>query len=131
MAQSRGRLRIVAPSLKDEIKYLDRLENEPTAKTQVELNAILDSAFFTSQAFVHVLSGRLRSTGRKMSSTKRTARGTTWLGEIEYGRGLDYGKYEFGNKGVRESWPLHPSHDPYDGLETYYFLVDQVIDGIF
>lgn len=132
MAKSRkGRVILIAPSQRSEIRYLDRLEREPTAKTKAEMNAVLDYAFYTSQAYVHVLSGRLRSSGRKSSSSRRTVRMNEWRGSIEYGRGIDYAHYEFDNYGERSSWPIHPSHDPLEGLSEFYMLMDMVVEDVF
>lgn len=135
-------VRLISQSLRTWHQYLDRLESEPTGRTQAGLNAILSTAFATTQINVHVRAaspsdpipgGRLRASGYPSNSLRRTSRRNQWSGEISYGEGLDYAKYEMGErrKGVRPDWVVHPSHDPYEGLEVYHAEIDALLDGLF
>lgn len=62
-------------------------------ETVLALEAALITVFQTTQAQVHVHSGRLRESGRIESHTH----GNTWTGEIKYGGGIsrvDYAWFE-------------------------------------
>ena len=43
--------------------------------------------------------------------------------------GLDYAKFEFDSnpQRTRPDWIVHPSHDPYDGLEIFYAEIDIIL----
>lgn len=127
--------KIVGPSLKPWSTYLHKLANEPNRDTQIALSAILDRAFAVAKNVnVHVETGRLRESGFVSNSHVRTPRVNRWTGRFSFGRGLKYAKYEFGEvnarRGPRTTWPAHPSHDPMDGLETFYAEIDSVLDAL-
>lgn len=127
-----GTIHLLAPSLRNWVNYLDRLESEPTAKTRAGLDAVMDMAFIQTQVSVHVQTGRLRASGYRQTDTRRSPRTSRYTGIISYGRGLDYSQYEMGDRrhGVREDWAIHPPHDPYDGLEVYYAGIEAVLKAI-
>ena len=133
MAKDKG-IHIVGPSLKPWIRYLEKLENEPTAETQVALNALLDAAFEHAKQNIHPITRRLLTSGFSSTSHKRLAVVNRWTGTFSFGRGVPYAKYEFGEvnarRGPRVSWPQHPSHDPSEGLDIYYAGVDAILDDI-
>ena len=63
------------------------------AETVFALESALTTVFQATQSVVHVISGRLRESGRMESNVH----GNTWTGKIEYGGGLsgvDYAWYE-------------------------------------
>lgn len=137
---------IVGPSLKPWIAYMDRLSNEPTAKTKTKLHSAMRNAFNESKINVHVArprydshgrvtrqGGRLRQSGTMDAHTRKTARLNKFEATIEYGKGLDYAGYEFrrGNKNPRADWVAHPGHDPLDSLGPHREVIDNIIDGIF
>lgn len=121
--------RLISKSLKPWVRDLQRLEREPTGTTEVALNNVLDQAYVASQIFVHTVSGRLKASGHAEATTRRSARSNRWIGTIGYGRGLDYAKFEFDSdpQRMRHDWIVHPSHDPYDGLEIFYAEIDIIL----
>ena len=125
---------LVSPSLDPWIHYLERLSQEPTAQTQALLDSVMLQAGVTAEANVHVISGRLKDSGNISSDVRRTARTARYTAAISYGNGVPYAKYEFGEtnerRGPRLDWAIHPDHDPYSGLETYYAEIDRIIGAI-
>ena len=126
-------VQIVGPSLKPWINYLDRLSREPTVKTQTDMKSVLDAAYITARLNAHVISGRLLTSSFVTSEAKGSRGRAGWSGAISFGQGVRYAKYEMGErrKGSRPDWTVHPSHDPYDGLEMYYPAFQSVINKIF
>ena len=127
-------IKIIGPSIKPWKQYIERLEREPSASTKAGLKAVLDAAHVTAQINTHVLSGRMLASMYTRSDEKRTPRVNKWEGAISVGRGIPYTKYEFGTTnakhGPRTDWTVHPSHDPYEGLEIYYAGVEAVLDAL-
>ena len=76
-------------------KELDRLAQMPTAKTKQVLNGVLNTGFASTQAVVHVESGKLKVFGKTRTSSNKAAH--TWTGEISYSakrKHVDYAIYE-------------------------------------
>lgn len=76
---------------------LDRLERLPDFKLKRQLDNVLDHGFKKTQAEVHIITGSLKSSGKKTSDIQ----GDEWVGEIRYGgpsKGInnpvDYAIYE-------------------------------------
>src|SRR5574344_1800616 len=139
-------MKIVGPPLEPWIRYMDRLSNEPTAKTKVKFHSAMRNAFNESQLNVHVAKarydsmgrvirqgGRLKQSGKMDAYTRKTARLNELSSEISYGNGLDYAGYEFsrGLSNPRTDWIRHPGHDPLDSLGHHFEVIDHIIDGIF
>lgn len=124
--------RLISKSLKPWVRYLDRLADQPNQKTKTELHGVLSKAFGTSQLFSHPITGRLKASGYVESHTTSSARISRWVGFISYGRGLDYHRFEFDAdpQRTRPDWLIHPSHDPYEGLEIYYAEIDLVLGKV-
>ena len=129
--RSRASIKLQSTPLIPWINDLDRLSREPTAKTKTALDAVVLSAYTQSQLNVHVMSGRLRTSGRVQTDVGRRSRYTA---EIGYGLGVPYAKYELGptnqRRGPRVDWVTHPDHDPLSGLDMYYAEVDAVLKAL-
>lgn len=76
-----------------------RLEQMPDFKTQAALDAVLELGFKKTQVAVHVITGSLKSSGKKDS--KVFEKSNTWEGTIRYGgpsagvnNPVDYAIYE-------------------------------------
>lgn len=126
-------IRIIGPSLRPWIDYLDRLSREPSAKTQMALSAVLNAAEVQARANTHVITGRLLASMEKESSVSRTPRRVKWEGRLSLGKGIRYAKYEIGDyrTGVREDWLAHPEHgDPFDNLDYHYAAIDIILDNL-
>lgn len=61
-------------------RELDRLERAPELAA-VYLDAVLNKGFTATQGAVHIITGSLKSSGKKSSHFD----GDTWTGEISYG----------------------------------------------
>lgn len=61
-------------------KELNRLGDVPM-KAKVYLDAVLASGFKATQAYVHILTGSLKASGKSSSEVD----GDQWIGTIEYG----------------------------------------------
>jgi hypothetical protein len=73
----------VAVDMEDVIKELDRLARGPGADgTTFRFESIWLEGFAATQARVHVLTGRLKSTGHPVTSSD----GDSWTGEVDYTR---------------------------------------------
>lgn len=66
---------------KDLDDELDRLASQPTRKTALLLDAVLEQGFKKTQAAVHIDTESLKGSGKKTSEV----RGDKWEGQIEYG----------------------------------------------
>jgi hypothetical protein len=66
---------------------LDRLERMPTEDMEARLNAVLTSAFFATQADVHVETGSLRGSGNAYFEDEHSGgvEQGQWVGVIQYG----------------------------------------------
>lgn len=64
-------------------KHLDHLANLPDPALIARLDAILGAGFQATQDTVHVVTGSLKSSGRKSTEFQRATR--EWKGEISYG----------------------------------------------
>lgn len=92
---------------------LDDLEDEPGNDTILALESILSTAFAETQAVVHVITGKLRRSGRVSS---RVSNGR-WEGEITYGgpgTGVEYAWYEERRGGH------HDYMEPAEGLDEAF-----------
>ena len=132
---AKNSVRLISTTLMPWINYMDDLSRQPSARTKASLDAVLQEAYMESQANVHVISGRLRTSGRVQSDTRKTPRTGRYTGEIGYGQGIDYAEYELGgyntqHHGPRTTWPTHPDHDPLSGMEHYYAQIDTILGMI-
>lgn len=94
-------------------ELLRELEDEPHADTIIRLESILSTAFAATQAKVHVITGRLRASGRISSSITDGH----WSGEITYGgpgTGVEYAWYEERRGGH------HDYMEPAEGLDDAF-----------
>lgn len=109
-------MRYEVHGLKGMIRALKDVSDDPSWKTTGKLETVLASAYATTQARVHIITGRLKASGRTASDFT----GKVWSGEVRYGGPKStpayYGIYEMHRKGVKPG--LGP-HDFYDGLEVY------------
>lgn len=83
-------------------RELDRLENLPSRKASMLLDAVLHKGFLLTQAAVHEETGALKRSGKEESTVRKST--GTWEGEITYGSPgdggpVDYAIYEK-NRGV-------------------------------
>ncbi len=102
-------------------REIDRIQGMPDVKTRIALDNVLATAFAATQAFVHVETGSLKSSGKSESSFKKTTK--TWEGEIQYGgpsggvnNPVDYAIYEKARDG------LHDFMSPVKLLDPAYRL---------
>lgn len=122
--------RIIGKSIKPWIREMEGHSEEPSLKTIAELEAILDMAFLQSQTNTHVISGKLRASGRKTSDVRRSPRIARFHGKIEYGNSvIDYAEYEArrGHNNPRVDWFNHPGHDNLDDLDFWLPEIDAVL----
>lgn len=100
------------------IDALDQVSDKPNYKTLGLLEGTLSGAFFITQAQVHIITGRLKASGRRESSLSDG--GHTWTGEIKYGGPSGtpayYGVYELYRHGSK---PGFGPHDYFTGLEVF------------
>lgn len=85
---------VITSNYSDMDKELDRLESMPTPKMILGLETVLELGFTTSQAAVHVDTGRLKASGKKISKANKG----DWKGEFSFkarnNEGTTYGIYE-------------------------------------
>ena len=67
---AKNSVRLISTTLMPWINYMDDLSRQPSARTKASLDAVLQEAYMESQANVHVISGRLRTSGRVQSDTR-------------------------------------------------------------
>lgn len=108
------RFQILEEGLGDMIEAVEHIENPPSFRTIGALENVLRSAFVETQAFTHVITGSLKSTGRTSSSFD----GHEWEGNISYGglsggpnNPVQYALYERNRGG---------EHDFYRNLPLYH-----------
>lgn len=76
-------------------KEFDRLESLPDAKMNASLDTVLTQGFETARSRVHVLTGALKASGKKTSSSNKSL--SRWQGMFSFGapnQGVDYAIYE-------------------------------------
>lgn len=107
---------------------LDRLEGMPDLPTQALLDAVLTSAFFATQAEVHIITGSLKGSGNAYSESDDAE----WTGTVSYGGPspgfpfdpVRYAAYEKARGGDHDFMhPFFAFHDRFteamrDGLEA-------------
>lgn len=102
-------------SLREAIESVRRARL-PTREMRAELDGVLHAAFMDTQARAHVITGRLKASGRE--SSDRMTDG--WHGQIAYGGpGVEQAIYEVARGGA---------HDPLGGLPAYEEAFEEVID---
>lgn len=114
--------------LRDMIDALRLVERRPSFRTTARLETVLQTAYGVTQANVHVITGRLKASGR----TKTDFDGDRWTGEIIYGGPSNspayYGLYEMHREGVK---PGFGPHDFFDGLQAFDSAFENAIDSHF
>lgn len=76
-------------------REFDRLESLPDAKMNASLDAVLTEGFETARGRVHILTGALKASGKKTSSSNKAL--SRWQGMFSFGapnQGVDYAIYE-------------------------------------
>lgn len=110
------------------IDAMRTLQKPPSFKVTAILEGNLASAFAKTQAQTHVISGRLKASGR----TESDLRGHVWEGSILYGgpKGSPayYAIYELNRGGTR---PDGTPHDFFSGLEAFDKGFEKAIDEFF
>lgn len=92
-----NRARIVRDNTLDEwAEMLDRFD-EPTQQDVAQWRRVTERFFGRSQMHVHIISGRLKASGR----TETHEEGKRIVGTVTYGGtpGVNYAKYEFAKHG--------------------------------
>lgn len=121
-------MRYDVQGLKTLIKAIDKVSENPSWKTTAKLETVLATMFTFTQGRVHIITGRLKASGR----TKSGLVGSRWSGEIRYGgpKGTPayYGIYEMHREGVKPG--LGP-HDYFNGLELWDGAIEAAIDSHF
>lgn len=104
----------------DELIAAVHLFGNPNHIATFPLEAVLQSGFLATQAHVHVISGRLRASGRTSSHFD----GTTWEGAVEYGGPHDtpayYAIFELARGGTHDF--LAPMDDLDSRIEDAFSL---------
>lgn len=110
------------------VNALDKVMSPPNWKTTAKLETLIQTMFAVTQGQVHIISGRLKLSGRTKTDLDRH----TWTGEIMYGGPSGspayYGVYELYRKGVRPGWG---PHDYFTGLEAFDPAFEKAIDWHF
>ena len=110
------------------IAELEKVAQPPSFVVTGLLNSTLESIFELTQKRVHVISGRLKRSGR----TATNFNGKTWEGQIFYGgpEGTPayYAIYEMSRGGAR---PDGTPHDFFRGLENFDERFQAAIDEHF
>lgn len=114
--------------LRGMIDALDEVSDRPSWRTTSKLEAVIAGAFAKTQTNVHIVTGRLKASGR----TSTDLRGKVWSGEVRYGGPSGtpayYGIYELYRHGVK---PGHGPHDFFHGLEVLDPAIEDAIDTHF
>lgn len=110
------------------IRAIDRVSGPPSFTTTGRLETLIQTMYGFTQARVHVISGRLRASGR----TETDMANRVWSGSILYGgpsgHPAYYGIYEMRRRGVKPG--LGP-HDFFAGLEAFDPQFEAAIDRHF
>lgn len=114
----------------DFVDSLQKWSKGPDFKTIGKLEAVLDSAFAATQAYVHIITGSLKLSG-KVESDYDGATGI-WTGEISYGGPSGsvndpvlYAVYEQHRSGVKAG----TGHDFMTPVPAHYPLIDKAVVG--
>jgi hypothetical protein len=107
---------------------LDRLDRMPSEEMSGLLNAVLTSAFFATQAQVHVITGSLKGSGNASSEDSHSGgvEEGQWTGTIQYGGPspgfihdpVNYAAYE------------QARHGSHDFMAPFYAFQDAFIEAM-
>lgn len=108
------------------IRAMEQISAPPSVDTTKPLNKVALEAFEVTQTDVHVITGKLRESGRLKVSTK----GYVWNMTIAYGGKVSspvgkhedpayYAVFEMGRKGVK------PGYGPHD----FFYNVEPIVDS--
>jgi hypothetical protein len=107
------------------IDAMETLTKPPSFKVTAKFEAALKEGFEITQAQTHVISGRLKASGR----TKTDMKGSWWAGSILYGGESGtpayYAIYELNRGGTR---PDGTPHDFFSGLSKLDSKFEEAVD---